>query len=65
MLARASLGRARPPGGAFLTTGQSWKQSACHVMGERSAVAAEADGRAATAGPLAGPRLPRAGQIGR
>ena len=65
MLARASLGRARPPGGAFLATGQSWKQSACHVMGEGSAVAAEADGRAATAGPLAGPRLPRAGQIGR
>jgi nucleotide-binding universal stress UspA family protein len=38
------LGRARPPGGAFLATGQSWKRSACDVMGEGSAVAAEADG---------------------
>ena len=55
MLARASVGRARPPGGgAFLATEQSWKQSACDVMGEGSAVAAEADGQAATAGPLAG-----------
>ena len=65
MLARASLGRARPPEGAFLATEQSWKQSACDVMGEGSAVAAEADGRAATAGPLARPRLPPAGPIGR
>jgi hypothetical protein len=37
MLARASVGRARPPGGAFLATEQSWKQSACNVMDEGSA----------------------------
>ena len=65
MLARASVGRARPPGGVFLATEQSWKQSACNVMDEGPAVAAEADGRAATAGPLAGSRLPPAGPIGR
>jgi nucleotide-binding universal stress UspA family protein len=56
MLARASVDRARPPGGAFLATGQSWKQSACDVMGEGSAVAAEADGAGryrGAAGPAA------------